>query len=51
MDAKSMLNARDVEIQRTKNDLSRGSDETRFLKDGIDEARRHLSDNYSMKEQ
>ena len=51
LDAKSMLNSREVEIQRTKNDLSRGNDETRFLRDGIDEARRHLSDNYSLKEQ
>lgn len=51
LDAKSMLNQREVEIQRTKTDLNRGGDETRFLKDNIEEARRHLSDNYTLKEQ
>ena len=51
LDARSTLNQREVEIQRTKNDLNRGSDEARFLKDSIEEARRHLSDNYAQKEQ
>ena len=50
MDAKNMLNQREVEIQRTKTDLSRGCDEARFLNDGIQEARKHLSDNYATKE-
>ena len=47
LDAKSMLNQREVEIQRTKTDLNRGNDEARFLKDSIEEARRHLQDNYT----
>jgi len=42
MDAKTMLNQREVEIQRSKTDLSRGGDEARYLNDGIQEARRHL---------
>ena len=51
MDAKTMLNQREVEIQRSKTDLNRGADEARYLNDGIQEARRNLSDNYATKEQ
>ena len=51
IDSKQTLNQREVEIQKLRADLSRGSDEGRFLKDGIEECRRYLRDNYAQKEQ
>ena len=51
IDSKQTLNQREVEIQKLRADLSRGTDEGRFVKDGIEECRRYLRDNYSQKEQ
>lgn len=51
IDSKQTLNQREVEIQKLRADLSRGADEGRFVKDGIEECRRYLRDNYAQKEQ
>ena len=51
IDSKQTLNQREVEIQKQRADLSRGGEEGKFLKDGIEECRRYLRDNYSQKEQ
>ena len=49
IDSKQTLNQREVEIQKQRADLSRGGEEGKFLKDGIEECRRYLRDNYSQK--
>ena len=50
IDAKSVLNQREIEISRIKTEIARSHDQTRFLRENIEDVKRQLHQNYQTKE-
>ena len=50
VDAKSILNQRELEITRVKTDIQRSHDQARFTREGIEDVKRQLHQNYQTKE-
>jgi len=51
MDARQQLSQKDLEVQRIRNDINRSTDEGRFIKENIEDAKRQLTINYQTKDQ
>ena len=50
MDAKTILNQKETELSRTKHDVARQQDESRFLRDTLDDTKRQLTAAYATKD-